>query len=55
MSLIKCAECNKEISDTAHRCPNCGYKEVKVDSGYSTSILVVTTLFVAFILVKITS
>ena len=26
MALIKCPECNKEISDTSKRCPNCGYK-----------------------------
>ena len=26
MSLIKCPECGKEISDTAKSCPNCGYK-----------------------------
>ena len=26
MALIKCPECNKEISDTAKRCPCCGYK-----------------------------
>lgn len=26
MALIKCPECNKEISDTTKRCPNCGYK-----------------------------
>lgn len=25
MSLIKCPECNKEISDKANACPNCGY------------------------------
>lgn len=25
MALIKCPECNKEISDTAKKCPNCGY------------------------------
>ena len=23
--LIRCPECNKEISDTAKECPNCGY------------------------------
>lgn len=28
MSLIKCPECNKEISDTATACPNCGYSFV---------------------------
>ena len=26
MALIKCKECNKEISSTAKVCPNCGYK-----------------------------
>ena len=26
MALIKCPECNKEISDTTKRCPSCGYK-----------------------------
>lgn len=25
MALIKCKECNKEISDTAKVCPHCGY------------------------------
>ena len=25
MALINCPECNKEISDTAPSCPNCGY------------------------------
>src|SRR5216683_1649058 len=24
MALIKCSECNKEISDQAPACPNCG-------------------------------
>lgn len=26
MSLIKCPECNKDISDKAKCCPNCGYE-----------------------------
>lgn len=26
MSLIKCPECNKEISEKAKCCPNCGYE-----------------------------
>ena len=25
MSLIKCPECGKDISDKAQSCPNCGY------------------------------
>ncbi|MBR5316347.1 MAG: zinc ribbon domain-containing protein [Lachnospiraceae bacterium] len=26
MALIKCPECNKEISDQAKFCPSCGYR-----------------------------
>ena len=26
MALIPCPECQKQISDTAESCPNCGYK-----------------------------
>lgn len=25
MALVKCPECNKEVSDQAHNCPHCGY------------------------------
>lgn len=25
MSLIKCPECNKMVSNTANECPKCGY------------------------------
>lgn len=28
MSIIKCPECNKEVSDTATSCPHCGYQLV---------------------------
>lgn len=27
MALVKCKECGKEMSDTARKCPNCGYHE----------------------------
>lgn len=27
MALISCPECNNEISDTAKKCPHCGYKQ----------------------------
>lgn len=30
MSLIKCPECNKEISDKADSCPNCGFPIDKI-------------------------
>lgn len=26
MALIKCPECQKEVSDTAETCPHCGYR-----------------------------
>ncbi len=26
MALVRCPECNHEISDTAEACPHCGYK-----------------------------
>lgn len=32
MSLIVCKECGKKISDTAKRCPNCGYSMRKFKS-----------------------
>lgn len=25
MALIKCPECEREVSDNAEKCPNCGY------------------------------
>lgn len=34
MSLVKCPECNKEISDKAKCCPNCGYELPKQEHIY---------------------
>ena len=40
MSLIKCPECNKEISDKAKVCPHCGYEPpVKFDGIYCPKCL----------------
>lgn len=30
MALINCKECGKEVSDTANKCPHCGYKNKKL-------------------------
>ena len=38
MALIKCPECNKEISDTAKTCIHCGYK-INSDTNYRASEL----------------
>lgn len=49
MSMIQCPECNKEISDSAQKCPNCGYPIRKASPtsqkwmGWLTALL----LFVA--------
>lgn len=42
MSLIKCNECGKEISDTAKVCPGCGYKMKKGDKKTLKWILIIT-------------
>lgn len=41
MSLITCPECNKQISEYAEACPNCGYpiKNIKVKHDIPESIL----------------
>ena len=40
MAMIKCPECEKEISETAESCPNCGYKLQKQSqwNGETTSV-----------------
>lgn len=50
MSLIKCNECNKEISSTAESCPHCGAKPYK---SYQPSgcFLVIIFLVVLIIIV----
>lgn len=35
MSLIKCPECGKDMSDKAPSCPNCGYVENSFLSNFS--------------------
>ena len=57
MALIKCPECNKEISDKAKKCPNCGFpiKRKKVRTlkkkKKSKSIFIVFTLAILFFIV----
>ncbi len=36
MALINCPECGKEISDTARKCPHCGYAVKSVFKDIST-------------------
>lgn len=51
MALIKCKECEKEISDTVKKCPNCGYQERKfnkkkliVGGGIICGLLIVVSI-----------
>lgn len=62
MALIKCPECNNDVSDKAEKCPKCGYEfKKKGDSGslelnkfiknpnFKYVVVVIVALVVAFI------
>ncbi len=42
MSLIKCSECGKEISDKAESCPNCGNPVINASESVFKEAPVVT-------------
>lgn len=44
MALVNCNECNREVSDTAPRCPHCGYTSGQY-AGKSKSLAIVLALF----------
>ncbi|WP_082091389.1 zinc-ribbon domain-containing protein [Paracidovorax citrulli] len=48
MNLIKCPDCNKEVSKNAQKCPHCGAKLKMV--GFSKTILVVLGVCVVIVL-----
>ena len=45
MALVKCAECGKEVSDTARRCPNCGFSSGAFSGAKSKGLAIVLALF----------
>ena len=45
MSLIKCKECGKEISNKAESCPNCGVKLPKKTSIVTWALLVSIAIY----------
>ena len=46
MAMIKCPECEKEISDQTYKCPNCGVVIKKPKRGITG--IVFKTLFILF-------
>lgn len=44
MALVTCAECGKEVSAVAQRCPNCGFTS-GTHSGKSKGLSIVLALF----------
>ena len=55
MALIKCPECNHEMSDTAKTCPNCGYrlskKRLVQGKGKAIGILIAIVSVLVIVLV----
>lgn len=51
MAVIKCPECNKEVSDTVKKCPHCGYKiNLKKDKKIIILIVVIAIILVICII-----
>ena len=46
MSLVKCKECGKEVSNKAKTCPNCGAKAPKKTSLFTWLVLIFIGLIV---------
>lgn len=51
MALINCPECKKEISDTARKCPHCGYAVKSVVKDISTNKKTILKMTIAAIAV----
>ena len=45
MALVTCAECGKEVSDVARRCPNCGFTSGTFSGSKSKGLAIVLALF----------
>ena len=51
MALINCPECKKEISDTARKCPHCGYVVKSVLKDVNTNKKTIIKMAIAAIAV----
>lgn len=52
MALTKCKECGAVVSTKAEACPRCGAKQVAVNSGYLSAIIISALLVVAVIAIS---
>ncbi len=53
MALIKCPECAKEISDTAKKCPHCGYSLKSIGKTISANKKNISTAAIVILLVAL--
>lgn len=51
MSLIKCKECGKDISDTAKFCPECGFVYKKEHTVFKIIIINISVLFIVCLII----
>jgi hypothetical protein len=52
MALIKCWECEKEISNSAKSCPSCGAKSKVKNTSSSPLIILLPIIIISIFLVK---
>ena len=52
MALVTCRECNKQISDSANICPNCGFKRNNKNSNVVLILVLIGFLLLAMFLFK---
>jgi len=52
MSLINCPECQREISDSAKSCPNCGYiiRKATIKQRRKSVIRIIKYIFIAIVI-----
>ena len=53
MAIINCVECGKEISDTAKKCPHCGYNYNSFSKTFRKNAKTIILITVALILIVI--
>ena len=49
MALINCPECGNQMSDTAKKCPHCGYKTKKINKKIILGIILAIIGIIAFV------